>query len=147
MKYFFVPAAIVLVLGFAAVQFYAGYVHGWNSAPAPTTEYIRVPVETIVEVPRVWDSVVVLGVTESGTIVRDPQSDEGMVYIVTLSFMSVGGYSEQMLVLPFGDGAMQLTLRCQSSDFAVNVRAIEGANPVMPEPEDDGPAPGEADEH
>lgn len=139
-------ASLALALALVgAVQFHMGFTHGWNSAPAPTIETVMVPVE--VEVPRVWDTVVVLGIKEDGTIVRDPSSDEGLVYVVTLSYMEIGGYSEQMLPLPFGDGYVMLTLRCASTDFAVNVRAIEGANPKLPEPEDDGPAPGEADEH
>lgn len=120
----------VFLIAMCAVQSYAGYLHGLNSAPSPTTEYIQVPVP--VEIPKVYQQSIRLGITVDGRVVQDPETEDGLLYIVTLDSNPDGGYSEPVIYLDFGDRIMLLTLRVRSTDYCVHVKRIEGVEPKLP---------------
>lgn len=138
--------ATAIIVAFAGVQSYIGYVHGMNSAPAPTTEFVKVPVPVPVE--RKYDAVMVVGATEDGKLVHNPETTDGLLYLITVSMMGDGGLAHTSVLLDYGDAMMNLTLRIPSGDFHVKVERIEGAVPkIAPrgEPEDDAPGKDEDD--
>lgn len=131
-----------LLIAFAAVQGYAGYLHGLNSAPAPTTEYVQVPVPVPTETAKQYQQITRLGITIDGQVVQEPESEAGMLYIVTLSANLDGGFSEPVIYLDFGERVLILTMRVKSTDYCVHVKRIDGSSPKLPPPDEE-----DGDEH
>lgn len=126
----------VFLIAMCALQSYAGYLHGLNSAPAPSVEYVPVPIPAPSPLPgapgKTYESVTRLGITFDGGVVREPTSEAGMLYIVTLSANLDGGYSEPVIHLDFGERVLVLTMRVRSTDYCVHVKRIEGVEPKLP---------------
>lgn len=138
---FFVIVMCLSAAVFGCLQFWLGYTHGLNSAPAPVTNFIEI--EKPVEVERVWESVRHYCATVHGTFEPLTEANEHTaLYKVTVSLMYDGGYSEPKIILPYGAvGFMVVTLSINSCDFAIKVVAVEGRVPkldIKPEPEPEG---------
>lgn len=135
MKKFMLGFLIVLASAvMCGAYFQLGYTKGWNDAPPPTTEYLEIPVEVVVE--KKWDHTLQIGIDLKGDLVESPESEEGLLYLITVRGMADGGYSQAILFIALGEQTATLQLGIRSYEFDVKVKAIVGA---VYEPQESAP--------